>query len=136
MRSIARFCVTLGLAAPTLLWAQRASPPPQEPLALVNVNLVDVRDGKIVPNATVVIRDGKILSAGSGAAPSGLTAIDARGRYVIPGLIDAHTHIANLRAARMALESGVTTVRSAGVAGYVDVGLRELVKKGALAGPD
>lgn len=137
MRAIAaRFCVTLGLAAPALLWAQRATHPPQEPLALVNANVVDVRDGKIVPNATVVIRDGKIVSAGSGAAPSGLTAIDARGRYVIPGLIDAHTHIANLRAARTALESGVTTVRSAGVAGYVDVGLRELVKKGALAGPD
>jgi imidazolonepropionase-like amidohydrolase len=62
--------------------------------------------------------------------------IDARGRYVVPGLIDAHTHIANLRAARTALESGVTTVRSAGVSAFVDVGLRELVKKGAVAGPD
>ena len=37
---------------------------------------------------------------------------------------------------RAALESGVTTVRSAGVSHFVDVGLRELVKKGSVAGPD
>ena len=45
-------------------------------------------------------------------------------------------HIANLRALRTALESGVTTVRSAGVSSYVDVGMRELVKQGAVIGPD
>jgi hypothetical protein len=37
---------------------------------------------------------------------------------------------------RTALESGVTTVRSAGVSSYVDVGMRELVKQGAVIGPD
>ena len=62
--------------------------------------------------------------------------LDVRGRYVVPGLIDAHVHIANLRALRTALESGVTTVRSAGVSSYVDVGMRELVKQGAVVGPD
>jgi imidazolonepropionase-like amidohydrolase len=45
-------------------------------------------------------------------------------------------HIASLASMRAALASGVTTVRSAGVAHYVDVGLRELVKKGYVAGPD
>ena len=116
--------------------AQRGQLAPQEPAALINANVINVRDGKILTNATVVLRDGKIAAVGSGAAPGGVTVIDVRGRYVIPGLIDAHTHITNLRAARTALESGVTTVRSAGVANYADVGLRELVKKGALAGPD
>ena len=137
MRAIVRmFGVAFALAASTLVSAQRATLPAQEPTALVNANVVNVRDGKILPNATVVFRDGKIMSVGSAAAPSGVTVIDVRGRYVIPGLIDAHTHIANLRAARTALESGVTTVRSAGVAGYVDVGLRELARKGAIPGPD
>ena len=53
-----------------------------------------------------------------------------------PGLIDAHVHIASLPQMRAALESGVTTVRSAGVSNFVDVGMRELVKKGFVAGPD
>ena len=77
-----------------------------------------------------------IESIGAGAAPAGVTVVDVRGRYVVPGLIDAHVHIANLRALRTALESGVTTVRSAGVSSYVDVGMRELVKQGAVVGPD
>jgi imidazolonepropionase-like amidohydrolase len=62
--------------------------------------------------------------------------IDLRGRFVVPGLVDAHTHISTFAAARLALESGVTTVRSSGVSYYFDVGLRDLVKKGGLAGPD
>lgn len=107
-----------------------------EPLALVGGHLVDVRNGRILSNTTVVLRDGKIASIGSGAAPAGATALDLRGRYIVPGLIDAHTHLTTLRSARAALESGVTTVRSSGVSSYLDVGLRELVKAGALAGPD
>jgi imidazolonepropionase-like amidohydrolase len=55
---------------------------------------------------------------------------------VVPGLIDAHVHIATPGAMRAALESGVTTVRSAGVSHFADVGLRELVKQGHLPGPD
>jgi imidazolonepropionase-like amidohydrolase len=62
--------------------------------------------------------------------------VNLRGRYVVPGLVDAHTHIASFAAARQALESGVTTARSSGVSYYFDVGFRELVKKGASAGPD
>jgi imidazolonepropionase-like amidohydrolase len=54
----------------------------------------------------------------------------------VPGLIDAHVHIGSLPQMRAALESGVTTVRSAGVSHYVDVGLRDLVRKGFVAGPD
>src|SRR5215468_10327215 len=61
---------------------------------------------------------------------------DLKGRYVLPGLIDAHTHAADFASFRRALESGVTTVRSAGVSNYVDVGFHELVKKGAVTGPD
>jgi imidazolonepropionase-like amidohydrolase len=50
--------------------------------------------------------------------------------------VDAHTHIASLDAAKRALESGVTTVRSSGVSHFADVGLRELVRQGAVPGPD
>jgi imidazolonepropionase-like amidohydrolase len=123
------------LAAPA--GAQRAALP-QDPIAIVNASVVDVRTGHITRNATVTLRDGRIATIGSpGPAPgSGVRVIDARGRYVIPGLFDAHTHIASLSAARTALESGVTSARSAGVSGFVDVGLRELARRGAIAGPD
>lgn len=119
------------LAGPSVLAA--AAP---EPMALVNANVVDVRGGRVIPNATVVLRDGRIESVGPGGPPAGVKVVDLKGKYLVPGLIDAHTHISNLAAARAALESGVATVRSSGVSAYVDVGLRELARKGAIAGPD
>src|SRR5205814_2660522 len=103
---------------------------------LINVNVVNVRDGRITPGATIVMRAGRIESVGSAAAPGGMKALDLKGKYVLPGLIDAHTHAADLAAFRRALESGVTTVRSAGVSNYADVGFHQLVKLGAVPGPD
>lgn len=118
------------------LRAQTGAAIPQEPLALTNASVVNVLDGTVASNVTVAVRDGRIVSIGKGPASAATREIDLRGRYVVPGLIDAHTHIATLRALRTALESGVTTVRSSGVSNYVDVGMRELVKQGAVAGPD
>lgn len=115
---------------------QRGGTAPQEALALSNANLVDVRTGSVRPGVTVVLVGGRIESIGPGGAPPGARVIDLQGRHVVPGLIDAHVHIGNLAQMRAALESGVTTARSAGVSNYVDVGLRELVKKGYVTGPD
>jgi len=103
---------------------------------LTNANVVDVRTGRIIVNATIVLRNGRIESIGSNARPADTKVVDLKGKYVLPGLIDAHTHAADLAAFRRALESGVTTVRSGGVSNYADVGFRELVKHGAAAGPD
>jgi imidazolonepropionase-like amidohydrolase len=97
---------------------------------------VDARAGRVLPGMTVVVRDGRIESVGKTASTTGLRTLDLRGRHLIPGLMDAHTHITSLDAAKRALESGVTTVRSSGVSSYTDVGLRELVRAGAVPGPD
>ena len=105
-------------------------------IALTNANVVNVRSGAIQRGATIVLRGGTIESIGSGPAPAGTRAIDVRNRYVVPGLIDAHVHIFSLPQLRAALESGVTTARSAGVSNYVDVGMRELVRKGFVSGPE
>ena len=126
----------LALLAVPDLGAQRAAVPPQEPLALTNASIVDVRSGTVTRNATVVMRGGRIESIANGPAPAGVRSLDLRGRYVVPGLIDAHVHIGSAAQMRAALDSGVTTVRSAGVSHFVDVGLRELVRRGAIAGPD
>jgi len=132
--------LVLSLAVSLALAGFAAAPAtaqiPNEPLALVNANVMDVRNGQILANATVVLRDGRIASIGAGSPPAGLKTLDLRGKYLLPGLIDAHTHLANLAAARNALSSGVTTARSAGVSDYWDVGMRELVRKGYVAGPD
>lgn len=126
--------LVLVLAAALAAGSAPAAPP--DPLALTNANVVDVRDGKVRTGVTLVLRDGKIESIGEAAPPAGVRAVNVRGRYVLPGLVDAHTHITTFAAARQALESGVTTVRSSGVSSYFDVGFRELVRKGAFAGPD
>jgi imidazolonepropionase-like amidohydrolase len=124
------------LCITALASAQHPAAASAEPLALVNASVVNVRDGKISTNATIVLRNGRIDSVGTGAAPPGVKAIDLNGKYVLPGLIDAHTHADNFAAFRRALESGVTTVRSAGVSNYADVGFNTLVKNGVVAGPN
>ena len=127
----------LAIASVAALAAQpRATVPGPEPIALTNASVVNVRTGAVLRNATVVLRGGRIESVGTGSAPTGVRAMDLRGRYAVPGLIDAHVHIGGIAQMRPALESGVTTVRSAGVSHYVDVGLRELVRRGFIAGPD
>jgi imidazolonepropionase-like amidohydrolase len=127
----------LGLVATAS--AQRPPAVAEAPVALTNANVVNVRDGRITPNATVIVRNGRIDSLGRGPETpvrGDIRVIDLKGKFVVPGLIDAHTHASDLAAFRRALESGVTTVRSAGVSNYADVGFHELVKKGAVAGPD
>lgn len=126
--------VCLVIASSMLGSAQRAGP--QNPIAIINANVVNVVDGTVARGMTVLLRDGRIDAVGTAAPSAGVTIIDARRRYVTPGLIDAHVHIANIRALRTALESGVTTARSSGVSHYADVGIRELVKQGVLVGPD
>ena len=50
--------------------------------------------GPPIPNGTVVLRGGKIVAVGTGVAvPNGATVVDARGKFVMPGVIDAASHI-------------------------------------------
>jgi imidazolonepropionase-like amidohydrolase len=119
-----------------LLALAQGQPQPQPYLALVHGNVLDVRTGTIAGDATVVLRDGKIASIGVGPSPAGAETIDLGGRYVLPGLFDAHTHLDSLDRARRALQSGVTTARSASVGSYRDVVIGEMSKAGYIAGPD
>lgn len=107
------------------------------PVVLLHANVIDGVSEQPRRDVTIVLVDGRIASIGATAAPpADAMVIDVRGRWVLPGLIDAHTHISTLAAARRALESGVTTVRSASTPNYQDVAIRELVKAGRIAGPD
>ena len=110
--------------------------PNERLIAVTHAQILDVRNGSIVRDGTVVVRGRTIVSVGTATPPAGAEQIDARGRFVLPGLIDAHAHISDLAGARAALLSGVTTARSAGVPMFADVAIREMVKGGYLAGPD
>ncbi|MDQ8174710.1 MAG: amidohydrolase family protein [Gemmatimonadota bacterium] len=111
----------------------------RQPLYLINANVVDGVSGTVVRDATIVIEGTKItriapmLSLPRGG---GVRVIDLAGRWVAPGLIDAHTHIATLANAKRALFSGVTTVRSASVPAFQDVAMREQARAGQILAPD
>lgn len=132
MRKI--FCLVALCATGSVAGAQQAP----AVVVLRHANLADGARGAIATNAALVIRNGQIAQIESEpfTPPAGATVIDVGGRYVVPGLIDAHTHISTLANARRALESGVTTVRSASTNNYQDVSLRELARQGAIPGPD
>jgi imidazolonepropionase-like amidohydrolase len=106
--------------------------------ALTNANIFNGIDNEINESATVFVKDGKIERiAGSNASISrSYTIIDLEGNYLMPGLFDVHTHISAMHQAKRALDSGVTTIRSASVSAFQDVALRELVRSGKLSGPD
>jgi imidazolonepropionase-like amidohydrolase len=68
-------------------------PSQPEALVLTNITVVDTETGKLTPDATVTLAGGKIASIQAGApAPAGATAVDARGKFLVPGFLDMHVH--------------------------------------------
>ena len=127
-----------------------AQEPAKAPIAVRAARLLDVKTGRYVAHPVVVVSGDRIESVGD-AAPAGVRTIDLGDRVLLPGLIDAHTHILiqgdftsaeyedqilkeypahrvarALRALRIALEHGFTTMRDLETegAGYADVALR------------
>lgn len=111
---------------------------PTEKFAFTNVNLLTMESSEIQSNAVVLVSNGKIEKIGNSnlSIPKGYTILNMENTYLLPGMIDAHTHLSNLAAGERALKSGVTTVRSASTSAYQDVTFSELVKQGKFPGPD
>ena len=62
-------------------------------LAIINARIESISNGRIV-NGKILIKDGKIFDIGCDIDISGFkNIIDAKGRTVTPGIIDAHTHV-------------------------------------------
>ncbi len=127
-------------------------------LALVGGRLIDGTGGPPRERATVLIRDGVVTEVIDGdVTPDGYRVIDARGRTVMPGLIDAHVHLssltlpppprgelayeANVRpyaqaaASRAMLAGGITTARDLGSNGRELFALRQAIGAQLCPGP-
>ncbi|KAJ5897748.1 hypothetical protein N7504_008036 [Penicillium tannophilum] len=122
-----------------------------------NANVVDVKAGKIIENAIVITHQGKIQSVSSSLPeplPTDLTIVDCEGRYLCPGLFDAHVHLCAVpgfsdlskafgnpndvhllrqpyTAAQM-LHRGFTSIRDCGGA---QLALKEAIDEGVFPGP-
>jgi imidazolonepropionase-like amidohydrolase len=130
-----------------------------QPTAIRAARLFDARKGAIVQPGLVVVDGERIVQVG-GAAPAGAKTIDVGDATLLPGLIDAHTHLSfesgaswyrdsmdlilrwpteqaqyAAEYARRTVESGFTTVRDLGSGDFVDIGLKKAIDAGAVPGP-
>ncbi len=123
------------LTIATLVWTNFVFA--QEKYALINAHIIDGISKGVKSNQMVLVNNGRIEKiAEAKKSPAGYMEINLDGMYLLPGFIDAHTHIRSLDAARRALESGVTTARSASTPNYQDVSIRDMVKQMQIVGPD
>jgi len=120
--------------------------------------LLDVKTGKLLADQTLVIEDGRIVSMAASAEakiPTDAVRIDLPNATVLPGLIDAHTHLTSeprfgydrlaisvprealigAKNARVTLLAGFTTARNVGARGFTDVALRDAINAGDVPGP-
>ena len=136
-----------------------AAEPPGEPVTAIRAGkLIDVAAGRTLSDQTILVRGAKIVAVGSRIeVPAGAQIIDLSDMTVLPGLIDCHTHLADLHDdeplnvlkrtaaesalaaipnARVTLLAGFTTVRDVGVYRALnDVALRDAIAQGIIIGP-
>ena len=147
-----------SLFAVVLLWLGLQAAAETRRVAVHAGHVLDVKSGKMLADQTILIEDGKITSIGASAEakiPSDAVRIELPDATVLPGLIDAHTHLTmnpqfgyetlaisvprealiGAKNARLTLMAGFTTVRNVGASGFSDVALRDAINAGDVPGP-
>jgi imidazolonepropionase-like amidohydrolase len=135
--------------------------PASKTVVLKAARLFDGKSNALVMPGIVVVKEGKIVVAGTSAGiPADAQVIDLGDATLLPGFIDAHTHLTGAYKvdfkqamldelqkpipeealdssvnARVTLMAGVTTVRDVGSSNYLDVGLRNAINAGVVPGP-
>jgi imidazolonepropionase-like amidohydrolase len=130
-------------------------PPAPKTIAIRAGHLFDSKSGQMLANQVIVIHGDRITEVGAASSvkiPAGAETIDLSRAYVLPGLIDAHTHMFNTRNGKMTAESsmliavqnvqsdlraGFTSARdmSSHGNGYADVVMRDAITQGRIDGP-
>jgi len=132
-----------------------------KPLVLRAARLIDGRGGSVIAPAMIVVRGNRIESIG-GVTPADAETIDLGDMTLLPGLIDAHTHVLlqgdvtsadydvqlfreslpyralrASRAVKIALDHGFTTMRDVETEGamYTDVDIKRAINNGVIPGP-
>jgi imidazolonepropionase-like amidohydrolase len=101
------FCLLAAFFSAALALAQQPS------VAILNVHMLPMDRERVLDDQTVVIADGKIAQVGPSASvkvPASAHKIDGKGKYLIPGLTDAHVHLYSAIEFPLYLANGVTTV--------------------------
>jgi imidazolonepropionase-like amidohydrolase len=150
-RIVFGFALCVFLVAPA--WPQT--------VAIRAGNLIDPATGTVAKNQIILVKDQKIVEVGSSVAiPTDAQVVDLSSEWVMPGVMDAHTHITQsvqyfheldsnylredtpLRALRglwtgqTLLNAGITTLRDVGNdANFAAVALRKAIEKGWFVGP-
>ena len=155
--------LSLTIAPNIPLFAQSSAAPASKRIAIRAGKLIDGKSDNPVANALILVEDGKIVSVTpSGAPPSGAEFIDLSNATVLPGLIDAHTHILlqgdvteadyaeqilkqsipyrallASRNVKIALDHGFTALRDLETEGamYADVDVKKAINDGVIPGP-
>jgi hypothetical protein len=110
---------------------------PPDALVIEGGTLIDGNGGKPVPHALIVIRGNKIEAVsrkGQARYPAGAEVLQADGKFILPGLIDAHVHYAGFLA-ELLLAHGVTSVFDIGGRGPLHTVRREAIAQGRVLGP-
>ena len=152
MASLLRMLLSAGAALPAIA-AGAAVPAGPADLAFENVTVIDPEGRRSLPNHTVVVRGDTIVSIlDSPSAPGAVKRrIDARGKYLIPGLVDMHVHLFLPEPAEptlnLMLANGITSIREMSSDCWAVIGMkkgciddyravRDQVRSQAIAGPE
>ena len=160
---LGRACVLLLalLSANAAAFAQGSGQSQTRTIVVRAARMFDGRGERVVSPGVVVITGGRIVAAGPNAAvPAGAEVIDLGDATLLPGFMDAHTHLSGEASddwkqdeldglkksaaeqaldasvyARLTLLAGFTTVRDLGSGEFIDVGLRNAARGGKILGP-